>query len=40
MFNFYKASAMAAVFFVGITLSGRAEAQSKYGPGVILQEGQ
>jgi branched-chain amino acid transport system substrate-binding protein len=38
MFNICKASGMAAVFVIGMTLSGRAEAQNKYGPGVTDKE--
>ena len=38
MFNLCKASGMFAVFVIGMTLSGRAEAQSKYGPGVTDKE--
>ena len=38
MFNLCKASGMAAVFVIGMSLSGRAEAQSKYGPGVTDKE--
>ena len=38
MLNLCQASAMAAIFAVGVTLAGRAEAQSKYGPGVTDKE--
>jgi hypothetical protein len=38
MLNLCQASAMAAIFVVGVTLAGRAEAQSKYGPGVTDKE--
>ena len=38
MFNLRKASAMASALVVGIVLSGRAEAQSKYGLGVTDKE--
>ena len=38
MFDFDNASALAAVFVAGMTLSACGEAQSKYGPGVTDKE--